>query len=158
MMAASAAPEYGPRAGVLAPLPSCERGVAAVTAVSPDGKLLIYCNGANVVVRELARPALAYVYPEHAHAVKCAKFSPSGKYVASGDASGKVRIWAWTQAEHSLKFECPCGENVEDVFFITDADGGPITDPDAVARLQRDIRSALDGGETRQESRSRSAR
>ena len=115
MMAASAAPEYGPRAGVLAPLPSCERGVAAVTAVSPDGKLLIYCNGANVVVRELARPALAYVYPEHAHAVKCAKFSPSGKYVASGDASGKVRIWAWTQAEHSLKFECPCGENVEDV-------------------------------------------
>ena len=41
---------------------------------------------------------------------------------------------------------------------ITDADGGPITDPDAVARLQRDIRSALDGGETRQESRSRSAR
>ena len=50
------------------------------------------------------------------------------------------------------------GERVEDVFFITDADGGPITDPDAAERLQRDIRSALDGGETRQESRSRSAR
>jgi [protein-PII] uridylyltransferase len=50
------------------------------------------------------------------------------------------------------------GERVEDVFFITGADGGPITDPDAAEKLQRDIRSALDGGETRQESRSRSAR
>jgi WD40 repeat protein len=110
-----ASADFGPRAGVLAPLPSCERGVAAVTACSPDGALLVYCNGSNVVVRDLSRPALTYVYPEHAHAVKCAKFSPSGKYVASGDASGKVRVWAWTQAEHSLKFECPCGQDVEDL-------------------------------------------
>ncbi len=49
------------------------------------------------------------------------------------------------------------GERVEDVFFITGANGKPITDPDAADRLQRDIRAALDGNETRQESRSRSA-
>ena len=115
MSAAAGAADFGPRAGVLAPLPSCERGVAAVTAASPDGALLIYCNGSNVIVRDLAAPARAYVYPEHAHPVKCAKFSPSGKYVVSGDSAGKVRIWAWTQAEHSLKFECPCGPDVEDV-------------------------------------------
>ena len=107
---------YGPRAGVLAPLPSCERGVAAVTSCSPDGALLLYCNGSNVVVRELARPQLALVYSEHAHAARAAKFSPSGKFVASGDASGKVRVWAYTHAEHLLKFECAAlGADVEDV-------------------------------------------
>ena len=50
--------EYGPRAGVLAPLPSAERGVAVVTAASPDGKLNVYCNGTNVVVRDIDVRAL----------------------------------------------------------------------------------------------------
>lgn len=56
------------------------------------------------------------VYSEHAHAVKVAKFSPTGKYVASGDAAGKVRVWAWTTPEHSLKVEVPAlGADVEDL-------------------------------------------
>lgn len=119
---AAAAADFGPRAGVLAPLPSCERGVATVTAASPDGRLFIYCNGSNVVVRELARPQLALVYSEHAHAVKAAKFSPSGKFVASGDAAGRVRVWAWTHAEHLLKYECPAlAENVEDVAWDSES-------------------------------------
>jgi [protein-PII] uridylyltransferase len=51
------------------------------------------------------------------------------------------------------------GERVEDVFFITDSAGRPITDEDAAQRLQQEIRSALDdGGERRHEERSRSAR
>lgn len=45
--------EYGPKAGVLAPLPACERGVATVTGASPDGKLFIYSNGSNVVIRDM---------------------------------------------------------------------------------------------------------
>jgi hypothetical protein len=50
----SAKPEdYGPRAGIIAPLPMGERGIAMVTSASPDGKLLIYCNGTNVVVRSM---------------------------------------------------------------------------------------------------------
>ena len=50
------------------------------------------------------------------------------------------------------------GERVEDVFFISDADGGPIRDASAGERLQAEIRSALDGGEIRADSLSRSAR
>jgi hypothetical protein len=78
--------EYGPRAGLLVPLPSAERGVAVVTSASPDGRFFLYVNGTNVIVRDLADPSKACVYAEHAHPVKVAKFSPSGKYVASGGA------------------------------------------------------------------------
>lgn len=36
-----------------------------------------------------------------------AKYSPSSFYIASGDQSGKVRIWDATQSEHILKAEYP---------------------------------------------------
>jgi hypothetical protein len=53
-MAAAADPEtYGPRPGIIAPLPSAERGVAVVTATSPCGRYFLYANGTNVVVRDL---------------------------------------------------------------------------------------------------------
>ena len=41
------------RCAGLAPLPTAERGVAVVTSASPDGKLIIYANGTNVIVRDL---------------------------------------------------------------------------------------------------------
>lgn len=32
------------------------------------------------------------------------------------DSSGKVRVWAWNNVQHTLKFECPAlGGEVEDV-------------------------------------------
>ena len=77
---------YGPRLGTLVPLPYGERGVAIVTAASPCGRYFLYANGTNVIIRDLTAPHKACVYAEHLHTVKCAKFSPSGKYVASGGA------------------------------------------------------------------------
>lgn len=53
---ASAAPtpeQYGPKKGVISPLPAAERGVAVVMHHSPDGKYICYPNGSNVVVRSL---------------------------------------------------------------------------------------------------------
>lgn len=44
---------YGPAVGLLAPLPAAERGVAVVTSASADGRYLVYCNGTNVIVRDL---------------------------------------------------------------------------------------------------------
>lgn len=38
------------------------------------------------------------------------------------------------------------GERVEDVFFLTDADGGPIVEPGKLDRLQNAIRDSLDEG------------
>ena len=122
-MSSSATPAtYGPKAGVLAPLPACERGVATVTSCSPDGKLFIYCNGSNVIIRDISAPESVLVYSEHAHDVKAAKFAPTGKYIASGDKSGKVRVWAYTHPDHLLKYECPAlGADVEDVAWDSES-------------------------------------
>lgn len=86
-MAADAA-TYGPREGLLAPLPAAERGVAVVLGASPDGKYLVYGSGTSVVVRSIDDPALCVVYSEHTAAVKVAKFAPTGKYIASGGECG----------------------------------------------------------------------
>ena len=87
MSAAPSVESYGPRLNTLVPLPAGERGVAIVTAGSPCGRFLIYCNGTNVIVRDAHNPSAAMVYAEHgSQGVKAAKFSPSGKYIASGGA------------------------------------------------------------------------
>ncbi|KAL3782567.1 hypothetical protein ACHAW5_004875 [Stephanodiscus triporus] len=41
-----------------------------------------------------------FVYRGHGAAVSCAKFSPSGTYVASGDARGRLRVWSYDHDEH----------------------------------------------------------
>jgi WD40 repeat protein len=101
----SEAPAYGPKGGVIVPQPSAERGVAAIIDVSPDNQNLIYCNGSNVVIRSIEDPTRAMVYSDHNCEVKVAKFSPTGKYVASGDVKGIVRVWAYTNASYTLKKE-----------------------------------------------------
>ncbi len=40
------------------------------------------------------------VYCGHSAPVTCAKFSPSGSYVASGDARGWLRVWAYDHDKH----------------------------------------------------------
>lgn len=47
------AAEYGPAAGIIAPLPAAERGVAVPLGVSPDGEFLAYGNQTNVIVRSV---------------------------------------------------------------------------------------------------------
>ncbi|KAJ0069043.1 hypothetical protein NL108_016658, partial [Boleophthalmus pectinirostris] len=67
-------------------------------------------------------PVIADVYTEHAHPVHVAKYAPSGFYIASGDASGKVRIWDTTQKEHLLKYEYqPISGKVLDIAWTEDS-------------------------------------
>jgi hypothetical protein len=40
------------------------------------------------------------MYRGHTAPVTCAKFLPSGSYVASGDAHGRLRVWAYNHNEH----------------------------------------------------------
>jgi WD40 repeat protein len=64
----------------------------------------VYCNGRSVIIRSLANPLNVEIYGEHAYPTTVAKFSPNGEWIASGDVSGQVRIWARNE-EHTLKFE-----------------------------------------------------
>lgn len=69
-----------------------------------DGKSFAYCNGKSVILRDAADPAQCDVYSEHSYATTVARFSPNGEWVASGDASGVVRIWG-RRAGNTLKLE-----------------------------------------------------
>ncbi|MGH0160200.1 UNVERIFIED_CONTAM: hypothetical protein FKN15_038780, partial [Acipenser sinensis] len=67
-------------------------------------------------------PAIADIYTEHAHQVSVAKYAPSGFYIASGDVSGKLRIWDTTQKEHLLKYEYqPFAGKIKDISWTEDS-------------------------------------
>lgn len=75
------------------------------------------------MIRSLADPrdAECVVLPETRAPQTCAQFSPNGEWIASGDASGAVRVWG-AVGEHTVKSHVGAvGGAVEDVAW--DADG-----------------------------------
>uniref|UniRef100_A0A667X1Q9 WD repeat domain 1 n=1 Tax=Myripristis murdjan TaxID=586833 RepID=A0A667X1Q9_9TELE len=107
---------------VFASLPQMERGVAKVLGGDPKGNNFLYTNGKSVIIRNIDNPAIADIYTEHAHQVTVAKYAPSGFYIASGDVSGKIRIWDTTQKEHLLKYEYqPFGGRIKDIAWTEDS-------------------------------------
>ena len=69
--------------------------------------MLLYCSGRLVVVRDLdkEKKVQAFVYRGHAATVTAARFAPSGCYVASADARGKLRVWSYDNQEHLCKLD-----------------------------------------------------
>lgn len=107
---------------VFACLPQVERGVSKVIGGDPKGKNFLYTNGKSVIIRNIENPSIADIYTEHAHPVFVAKYAPSGFYIASGDTSGKVRIWDTTQKEHLLKYEYqPFAGRIKDIAWSDDS-------------------------------------
>ncbi|KAH7732053.1 Actin-interacting protein 1 [Aphelenchoides avenae] len=102
----SAASEYE-KVATFASLPRTTRGLPLVLSASPDGNKFLYCNGNSVYIRDADNIADCDIYTEHSTLTTVAKYAPSGFYVASGDQSGKVRIWDTTQVTHILKAEYP---------------------------------------------------
>jgi len=91
---------------IYAPILQTKRGAPVFMGYSPKHKNIVYCCGNAVVIRNLENPLEADMYYAHGCQVTCAKYSPSGYYIASGDIQGKVRVWDTTQKEHPLKLEC----------------------------------------------------
>ncbi|PYH90669.1 WD40 repeat-like protein [Aspergillus ellipticus CBS 707.79] len=61
----------------------------------------------SIFLRSIDNPSIARQYTEHKTQTTVARFSPSGFYVASGDASGIVRVWdcvgeGITKGEYSI--------------------------------------------------------
>ncbi|KAM9329649.1 WD repeat-containing protein 1 [Gastrophryne carolinensis] len=107
---------------VFASLPQMERGVAKILGGDPKGNNFLYTNGKCVIIRNIENPSIADVYTEHAHQVIVAKYAPSGFYIASGDITGKIRIWDTTQKEHILKYEYqPFSGIVKDIAWTEDS-------------------------------------
>ncbi|XP_026332249.1 actin-interacting protein 1 [Hyposmocoma kahamanoa] len=104
-----------------AALPRTQRGTPLVLGGDPKGRTFLYTNGNSVIIRDIENPAIADIYTEHSCQVNVAKYSPSGFYIASGDASGKVRIWDTVNKEHILKNEFqPIGGPIKDIAWSAD--------------------------------------
>ncbi|XP_043289268.1 actin-interacting protein 1 isoform X2 [Venturia canescens] len=107
---------------IFATLPRTQRGNPLVLGGDPKGKNFLYTNGNSVIIRNIENPAISDIYTEHSCAVNVAKYSPSGFYIASGDQSGKVRIWDTVNKEHILKNEFhPIGGPIKDIAWSPDS-------------------------------------
>ena len=87
-----------------APAPSTARGEKGFLAAHPREPKLIYASGKYAVILDVNTKE-TFVYRGHNVQVTAARFSSTGNWVATGDVSGKVRIWAWDNPEHQLKIE-----------------------------------------------------
>ncbi|PIA18136.1 WD40 repeat-like protein [Coemansia reversa NRRL 1564] len=99
-----------------APAPVTSRGQPVRLSTDPKGERIVYACGRTIVMRSLSEPEKAWEYTGHTAATTVARFSPSGYYVASGDVTGKVRIWDSINDEHILKSEFqPLSSRVADI-------------------------------------------
>jgi len=92
---------------IYAPVPFTTRGESVSINADPKGEKMIYTCGKSVVIRDIEEPANADLYQQHVANATAATYAPSGFYVASGDESGKLRIWDTVNAEHILANEFP---------------------------------------------------
>ena len=105
-----------------ASLPRTQRGTPLVLGGDPKGKNFLYTNGNSVYIRDINNPEICDIYTQHSTTVTVAKYSPSGFYIASGDASGKVRIWDTVNLEHILKNEFqPISGEIRDIAWSPDS-------------------------------------
>mmetsp|Transcript_27987 Transcript_27987/g.43503 ORF Transcript_27987/g.43503 Transcript_27987/m.43503 type:complete len:675 (-) Transcript_27987:286-2310(-) len=119
----SSIPTSHPLITLIPPLPTTSRGEPLVIDGNPgtfnkNRPVLIYPAGKLVVIRELEavghatpdnpegnRAIKAFVYRGHTAPVTSAKFSPSGRYVASVDMKGKLRVWSYDHEDHLCKLD-----------------------------------------------------
>ncbi|KAJ2784896.1 WD40 repeat-like protein [Coemansia javaensis] len=105
-----------------APAPATTRGQPVRLSADAKGEHFVYANGRAVVVRSLASPDKAWEYRGHTAATTVARMSPSGYYIASGDVSGKVRVWDVVGEEHLAKGEHqPLGARINDIAWDADS-------------------------------------
>lgn len=110
------------KGAIFSSLPKTTRGSPTVLKGDPKGKNFLYTNGTSVFIRDIENPAISDVYTQHAYNATVAVYAPSGFYIASADAAGKIRIWDTTQAEHLLKYEYqPLGGPIKDIAWSPDS-------------------------------------
>ncbi|KAH7887030.1 WD40-repeat-containing domain protein [Phlebopus sp. FC_14] len=83
--------------------PGTERGHTTKLSASKDK--VIYTNGRNVIILDLKNPALSTTFSGHTQNTTVARFSPSGYYCASADATGLVKIWDTVNPDQTVKGE-----------------------------------------------------
>ncbi|KKF95204.1 putative WD repeat-containing protein C9G1.05 [Ceratocystis platani] len=86
---------------ILAAAPTTARGQPTPISVDKKGERIAYASGKSIFVRSIDNPADCKQYTGHTVQTTVARFAPSGFYVASGDVSGRVRVWNAIGAENT---------------------------------------------------------
>ncbi|KAF2101758.1 actin cortical patch component [Rhizodiscina lignyota] len=73
--------------------PTTTRGQPTILSSDPKGERIAYASNKSIFLRSIDNPSISTQYTAHTAQTTVARFSPSGFYVASGDASGSVRVW-----------------------------------------------------------------
>ncbi|KAK1070078.1 WD40 repeat-like protein [Friedmanniomyces endolithicus] len=81
--------------------PTTTRGSPTPLSSDSKGQRIAYASNKSIFVRSIDNPAECKQYTQHTAQTTVARFSPSGYYVASGDATGSVRIWDAHGAENT---------------------------------------------------------
>jgi len=107
-------PQSSPLYSLIPPLPSTTRGESLKSLDSytlKDKTVVLYGNGRLIVCRYIfhgeSSGIQAFIYRGHMAHVTCARFSPSGAYVASSDIKGALRVWSFDNEEHLCKLNLP---------------------------------------------------
>ncbi|RPB19551.1 WD40 repeat-like protein [Terfezia boudieri ATCC MYA-4762] len=95
------------RLSVLAPTPGTALGRPTHLSADSKGERLAYASNKSIFLRSIDNPTHSVQYTQHTHQATVARFSPSGYYVASGDISGKIRVWDCVGEDQILKGEFP---------------------------------------------------
>lgn len=102
--------------------PRTVRGRPSPLNVHPLGTKILYCNGNSIFIRDIDDPTDCDIYTQHARETTCAAYSPSGYYICSGDASGKIKIWDTINPEHLTKYEYQVlGGAIKDIQWSEDS-------------------------------------
>ncbi|RDA90203.1 hypothetical protein CP533_0478 [Ophiocordyceps camponoti-saundersi (nom. inval.)] len=78
---------------ILAAAPATTRGQPTQLSADAKGQRIAYASGKSIFVRSIDEPSDCREYTGHAAPTTVARFSPNGVKVASGDASGVLRVW-----------------------------------------------------------------
>ena len=81
--------------------PTTTRGAPTPLSSDSKGERICYASGKSIFVRSIDHPSQSKQYTAHTSLTTVARFSPSGFYIASGDASGTVRVWDSLKAEQT---------------------------------------------------------
>ena len=84
--------------------PATTRGRGTLLGAHSGKGVVCYANGKQIVVRSLSDDSRTVFYDGHQYPTTVARVSPNGEWVASGDASGVVRVWGLNE-HRTLKAE-----------------------------------------------------
>ncbi len=100
---------------------------AAVTVVSPDGKLIATAKDNAITVSDVATQKEVLQFQGHTAAVNALAFSADGKLLASASQDKTVRVWELATGKLRFKFLGPA----EFVAVAFSADGKTMTAEDS---------------------------